>query len=301
MSQLLMACMPCYCRHCEARPEWAMLISSIVSSHRLIWTLLLIPSQYTQYTNSTNTSVSSLTTRITRLLELAASVSQKIIVTSASSPKCSVVTCIHRHRIYNPKHPCSHCGKGVTGRTRAISCDSCDQWTHIKGAGVLSNDAYDELCSSGGEFTHLCGLCALHALPFGDDSDHPDDIMQGNDLRSEIVEDAADQATTERPLDFECLHSKDLNFIHLNTRSLLPTLDELRILAANTKAAVIGITESWLDASVTDSEINITDYSILRRDINREGGGVCIYIRNYFIFKLRDDICTTLETVWAEL
>jgi hypothetical protein len=166
---------------------------------------------------------------------------------------------------------------------------------------VLSNDAYDELCSSGGEFTHLCNQCTLHALPFADDSDHPAIITQGNDLLSEIVEDAADQATTERPLDFECLNSKVLNFIHLNTRSLLPKLDELRILAANTKVAVIGITESWLDASVTDSEINITDYSILRRDRNREGGSVCIYIRNDFIFKLRDDICTTLETVWAEL
>ena len=151
-----------------------------------------------------------------------------------------------RKRTYNPKHPCCHCGKGVSGRNRAISCDSCDQWTHNKCAGVLSNDAYDELCSSGGEFTHLCNQCTLHALPFADDSDHPAIITQGNDLLSEIVEDAADQATTERPLDFECLHSKGLNFIHLNTRSLLPKLDELRILAANTKVAVIGITESWL-------------------------------------------------------
>ena len=65
--------------------------------------------------------------------------------------------------------------------------------------------------------------------------------------------------------------------------------------------AVIGVTESWLDASVTDSEIYIADYTIIRRDRNREGGGVCIYKRRDFIFKLRDDICTTLETAWAEL
>ena len=112
--------------------------------------------------------------------------------------------------------------------------------------------------------------------------------------------------TSQRVKDFECLHSKGLNFIHLNTRSLLPKLDDLRILAANTKVAVIGITGSWLDASVTESEIDIADYTIIhytiiRRDRNREGGGVCIYIRSDFIFKLRDDICTTLETVWAEL
>ena len=84
----------------------------------------------------------------------------------------------------NPKRPCSHCGKGVTGRSRAISCDSCDQWTYIKCAGVLSNDAYDALCSSGGEFTHLCNQCTLHALPF--------------DLLSEIAEDVDDE---ERSLD----------------------------------------------------------------------------------------------------
>ena len=122
-----------------------------------------------------------------------------------------------------------------------------------------------------------------------------------DDFSSEIADDTADQSTNERPLDFECLHSKGLNFINLNVRSLLPKPDELRILAANTKVAVIGITESWLDASVTDSEIDIADYTIIRRDRNREGGGVCIYIRRDFPFKRRDDICITLETVWAEL
>ena len=142
---------------------------------------------------------------------------------------------------------------------------------------------------------------SLHTLPFADDSDRPSIITQGDDFLSKIANNTADQSTSERPLDFECLHSKGLNFIHLNTRSLLPKLYDLRILAANTNVAVIGITEFWLDASVTDSEIDIADYTIIRRDRNRKGGGVCIYIRSDFIFKLRDDICTTLETVWAEL
>ena len=31
-------------------------------------------------------------------------------------------------------------------------------------ADILSNDAYDELSSSGGEFTYLCNQCTLHAL-----------------------------------------------------------------------------------------------------------------------------------------
>jgi len=116
--------------------------------------------------------------------------------------------------------------------------------------------------------TFLCNQCTLHALPFADDSDRPSIITQGDDT--------ADKSMSERPLDFECLHSKGLNFIHLNTGSILPKLDDLRMFAAKTKAAVIGITEFWLVASVTDSEIDIAEYTIIRRDRNREGGGVCI-------------------------
>ncbi|KAK2180463.1 hypothetical protein NP493_442g02032 [Ridgeia piscesae] len=108
-----------------------------------------------------------------------------------------------RKRIYTPKHPWSRCGKGVTGRSRAISCDSCDQWTHNKCAGICSNDEYDELYSSGGEFAFPCNQCTLHALPLADDSDRPPIITQRNDFMSEIVDDTADQSTSERPLDFD--------------------------------------------------------------------------------------------------
>ena len=55
--------------------------------------------------------------------------------------------------------------------------------------------------------------------------------------------------------------SKPHSFEHAQSS---PKCDDLRILAANTKVAVIGITESWLDASVTDSKIDIADYTIIR-------------------------------------
>lgn len=51
------------------------------------------------------------------------------------------------------------------------------------------------------------------------------------------------------------LSAKGLNFVHVNARSLLPKLDELRDLASKTKLAVIGITESWLDDLISDAEI----------------------------------------------
>ena len=74
--------------------------------------------------------------------------------------------------------------------------------------------------------------------------------------------------------------SKGLHFIHLNINSFLPEIGELRIIAKSSNAAIIGISESKLDESVLEPEIENDDYRILRCDRNRRGGGVACYIRN---------------------
>ena len=74
--------------------------------------------------------------------------------------------------------------------------------------------------------------------------------------------------------------SRGLHFIHLNINILLLKIEELCYIAKSTNAAVIGICESKLDASVLDLEINIDNYKILRCDRNRQGGGVACYVRN---------------------
>ena len=43
--------------------------------------------------------------------------------------------------------------------------------------------------------------------------------------------------------------SKGIHLIHLNIKSLLPKIDEIRQIAERTKAAVTGMTESKLDQS----------------------------------------------------
>ena len=73
--------------------------------------------------------------------------------------------------------------------------------------------------------------------------------------------------------------NRGLHFIHLNINSLLPKIDELRYIAKSTNAAVIGISESKLDASALDPEISIDNYKILHCDRNRQVGGVACYVR----------------------
>ena len=72
---------------------------------------------------------------------------------------------------------------------------------------------------------------------------------------------------------------RGLHVLHLNVNSLLSKIDELRHIVNHTKPAILGIIESKLDSTVSDQEVNINGYSILRSDRNRNGGGVACYVR----------------------
>ena len=67
-------------------------------------------------------------------------------------------------------------------------------------------------------------------------------------------------------------------------------MEELTISAGTTNAAIIAVTETWLDNTISDNEVCIPGYGIQRKDRNREGGGVCIFIRNNINFNRRCDI-----------
>ena len=79
----------------------------------------------------------------------------------------------------------------------------------------------------------------------------------------------------------------DVNIAHLNARSLKCrehfVLIKETILAS--KFDVFTVSETWLDNSVTDLEIEVPGYDLYRVDReNKKGGGVCAYVlRNYKI------------------
>jgi exonuclease III len=57
-----------------------------------------------------------------------------------------------------------------------------------------------------------------------------------------------------------------------------------------------------LDLSVPNHEIKLNGYEIVRKDRNRHGGGVAIYIRNSINYIIRDDLFDeNLETITIEI
>ena len=125
---------------------------------------------------------------------------------------------------------------------------------------------------------------------FADDITVPSETQSNSDLDTSSSTD-----------NWKVFNKRGLLFIYLNMNSILSNIDELRIIAKKSRSSVIGITESKLDKTVLDKEINIDGYELARSDRNRHGGGVACYIRNNISFNVRGDFSSEIENIFLDI
>ena len=82
---------------------------------------------------------------------------------------------------------------------------------------------------------------------------------------------------------------------------MLPKIDELRHIARLTNAAVIGISESKLDDSVSTLDIQIDEFDLFLCDRNKHGGGVACYIRNDLNYNVKSYFPKDIKNTFFEL
>ena len=93
-----------------------------------------------------------------------------------------------------------------------------------------------------------------------------------------------------------------LKIMSLNVFSLLPHIDELKIMISEEKPHIIGINERKIDPTIDDSHVEIEDYIIVRKDRNLSGGGVALYIHKSLNFKICDELISPeLEAIAAKI
>ena len=100
---------------------------------------------------------------------------------------------------------------------------------------------------------------------------------------------------------WDVFSKRGLHLLHLNINSLLPKIDELRSIAKQCNAAVIGISESKLDFTVCDSEISIDGYDIIRNDRDRRGGGVACFVKNTICYNQNFMFQNDVENIIIDL
>ena len=100
-----------------------------------------------------------------------------------------------------------------------------------------------------------------------------------------------------------------INIAHINVRSLT-VINNLgrrivrikQFLINDCDCDVIACTETHLDSTVEDHEVEIEGYQLIRKDRNRKGGGVGIYVRdNIHFVRIYELESPDAETIWIEI
>lgn len=87
---------------------------------------------------------------------------------------------------------------------------------------------------------------------------------------------------------------------HLNVRSLVGKINELREHILAEDYTLVAVTETWLNSRIPSVNINIPGYHFIRQDRETRGGGVGMYIKQNILFNVLD--CDdSLEQLWVKI
>ena len=126
------------------------------------------------------------------------------------------------------------------------------------------------------ESVFICNVCTNEYLPFANCVN----LINDNEItsyRNNLISNSQALPTNSNTNIYKCFEKKGMHFVHANARSLFYKLSEFRLLSEKSKAAVIGVSETWFTSSHTDREVSIEGYNIIRRD-------------SLFIYKRRPNI-----------
>ena len=166
-----------------------------------------------------------------------------------------------------PKFPCGICCKPVKSNQKAIQCDGCNKWFHTR-CNSISHSDYSMLANC--EDKWFCSKCLMTELPIGE-------VSFCEDSNYDLELGVSPQDIEEDSSIGDC--KQGLLVSHLNVRSLVPKFDEFHELLANLSntGLVMGLSETWLDSSVTDGQLDIAGFRLYRKDRDGRGGGVMVY------------------------
>lgn len=96
---------------------------------------------------------------------------------------------------------------------------------------------------------------------------------------------------------------KKLKIGHWNAQSLLPKMNEIRHLLYVDGYDILVISETWLDENISDAMIRIVGYKCVRKDRPTRAGGICVFLRDNFTFRIVDNIeeSDTCEQLWLSV
>ena len=96
----------------------------------------------------------------------------------------------------------------------------------------------------------------------------------------------------------------NLSVAHINIRSLRNKVEEVKVLLHVCRFDILAITETHLDRKISNSQLEIDNYKIIRRDrdANTIGGGCLFYIASHICpTRLRSLESSDIEAIWLKI
>lgn len=191
---------------------------------------------------------------------------------------------------------CQTCNKTVKINSKRVECEVCLSLNHqrcIKGTVFC-------IPNSRIPAKWTCPACLLISLPFR--------CVRDIDVLSQPVNNIDDQLNEHKSKHLEILDSNrhHLSICHLNTQSLASSFAEFEVMLNEHKFDIVTLSETWLkDNPALISYITIPGYKFeYSNRTHKRGGGVGIYIKETFRYKVRKDITNTdksIEHIWLEV
>ena len=178
--------------------------------------------------------------------------------------------CASSTRPNTPQLPCTVCSREIRSNSKAVICDGCDEWTHLHCCNQHSVEIpiefYNQCSSEDKELTCFCRKCINNIILTPSNNQKSEHLTNGSNgnggekrstaANSHISYIPEPHSVDEQSSDFHnVFKKKGLHFLHLNARNLIPKIDQVKHLATSTQAAVIRVTETWLNSTDLNSKI----------------------------------------------
>ena len=219
------------------------------------------------------------------------------------------------------KVSCNICAKNIRENAKAICCDFCDNWVHIR-CNSISPSRYLELCEEDNHEDFLCIKCFNNELPFGTENTFNQITKLGLNnsnledlnvniskkdkklinLLSKVISENNDPNIQNSICKYYSIEdfsgkkyqtNKYFSIFHLNIESLQFHKNDLDILLDNLhfEFDIIAISETRLKKDIKPvKDITLSKYEIQDTPTEASKGGTLLYISKKLNYKRRKDL-----------
>jgi len=95
---------------------------------------------------------------------------------------------------------------------------------------------------------------------------------------------------------------KGLVLAHLNICGIRNKIHDIFNLVNKYSINILAVSETHLDSSIQISELTVKGFNVFRKDRNRFGGGVAIFVQSNIPCRLKQNLlCHDIEAIWVEV